>query len=200
VLTSVLLSSAALLLIVPIPFVKPDVYQALASGVQAGGVILTLLFIGLQVAQGQSISRARAQAELDETARRIEERARSRRQATLEFARDTLDYRYSKWGSLPDDFDVDAVHELTTKFIAGREPQTLGTVMEYLGLLETLCIGIELDIYDADTAFELYGGRIAATAKSYDRFIEWRREGAGGIDFYSGLKSQAADFEKRIES
>ena len=195
-----LLTISIALLLVPAPFVGPDVYQALASGVQAAGVIVTLGFIGIQIAQGQSLNRASARAELDETERRIEERARNRRQATLEFARDTLDYRYTNWASLPDDFDADAVDQLVTEFIAGREQQKLSAVFEYLGLIETLCIGIELDIYDADTAYELYGGRIAAASKNYGRFIKWRRDKVGRIAFYIGLESLAATFERRMQS
>lgn len=194
-----LLAITVLLLIVPIPFVTPDTYQALAAGVQAAGVIVTLGFIGIQFAQSQSLARSTARAELDEAVRRTEERARNRRQATLEFARATLDYRYSNWGSLPDDFDAVGVRTVVTELIAGRDEDTLRTVMEYLGLLETLSIGIEMDIYDADTAYELYGGRIAATAKNYRQLIEWRRDRAGRPSFYVGLESLAADFEGRME-
>ncbi|MBB3326353.1 hypothetical protein FHX39_001297 [Friedmanniella antarctica] len=185
-----------LLLVVPIPFLGPDGYQALASGVQAAGVIITLGFIGIEMNQSRATSRARAQADLDEIARRDEERSRGRRQATLEFARSTLDYRYSNWEALPEDFDRGAVESMVNEFIAGREQRTLGRVLEYLGLLETLCTGIKLDIYDARTLYELYGGRVVATAQNYGLFIAWRRDLLGKKSLYVELESQAAEFER----
>jgi hypothetical protein len=160
---------------------------------QATGSLLTivgLVFVALQIRQ------ARQEASLAHE-REQQGRERSRRQATLEYARETLDRRYTNWTSLADDFDGTAIHEMLDECKAKLDTPMLAIVMEYLGLLETLCLGIGMDIYDVETVHMLYGGRIIAVAENYSAFIAERRKATRRPLMYVGLEVQAEAFRAR---
>ena len=74
----------------------------------------------------------------------------------------------------------------------------MAAALGYLGLLETLCIGITKEIYDADTTKELYGSRIVAVANNYRSLIDWRRDQTGVKTFYDGLEEVADRFERTV--
>jgi hypothetical protein len=149
-----------------------------------------LLFVAYQVKQ------ARDEIRRGDLQRR-DEAERLRRQATLEYARQTLDTRYQVWPELPDDFDVEAVSRFVRKCIIGNSRANLEAAFGYLGLLETFCIEIDHEIYDIDTADKLYGPRVCAVAKNYWSLIEWRRNETSTYTFYDGLEKVAQDFAVR---
>jgi len=151
---------------------------------------LGLLFLAYQV------KHARDEIKRGDLQRR-HEAERLRCQATLEYARQTLDTRYQVWPELPDDFNAEAVSRFVRKCIAGTSRANLEAAFGYLGLLETFCIGIDRGIYDIDTADKLYGPRICAVAKNYWNLIEWRRNKTGTSTFYDGLEKVAIDFAVR---
>jgi hypothetical protein len=99
-----------------------------------------------------------------------------------------MDLRYKNWQELPDDFSRDQVHRVL-RSISGEGDLHLGAVVqEYLGVLETFCLGIDLGVYDLDTASQLYGGRIIAVAENYAEFITARRAETSRPTLYIGIE------------
>jgi hypothetical protein len=151
--------------------------------------VLGLAFVAFQIRQ------ARSEAREAESARERES-SRLRRQATLEYARQTLDFRHTTWSTLPDDFNAEEVKDSISHGISGEDEKLLAAVLEYLGSLETLCIGVSEGIYDLRTTHQLYGSRIIAVSRNYRDLIDWRRKSTGRESLFSGLEEVAAKFMK----
>lgn len=178
-----------------------------ADWVQAAAGIGSLVVgvIGLAAVYVQLV-RARREAQIAHDRQNVE-RLRVKKQETLNFARSTLDFRYTAWSELADDFSSRAValmidhaysKDLHDSEEEGGEPQdrsqTLKKALEYLGLLETFAIGIFQDVYDAETAYELYGSRLIAVAENYKPLILRRRADTGRGSLYEWLEKLAHIF------
>jgi hypothetical protein len=165
---------------------------------------LVVGFIGLAAVYVQ-LARARREAQVAHD-RQNTERLRIKKQETLNFARSTLDFRYTAWSELADDFSSRAVALMIDQSYSkdlhgsedGSEPQdrskTLKKALEYLGILETFAIGIFQDVYDAETAYELYGSRLIAVAGNYKPLIVRRRADTGRGSLYEWLEKLAHIF------
>jgi hypothetical protein len=151
--------------------------------------LVGILFVARQV------QLARAQIE-DGRKQRQDETERMRRQGTLEYARQTLDTRHKAWDQLPDDYNEDEIKRFIEKCKKRRNTAEREAALGYLNLLETFCIGIDLEIYDAETAFRLYGERIIRVNKYYAPLIDWRISQSGNDGVYKDLKKGAAEFNK----
>jgi len=126
---------------------------------------------------------------------RRRENLRMCRQATLEFARQTLDTRHRDWPELPDEFSKEEVLGFIDRCQSGGGAHDLESAYGYLGLFETLCIGVQLGIYDAHTVDELYGDRLVRVFENYKPLIDRRRRDTGDEDFYISLEQAARDFK-----
>jgi type II secretory pathway pseudopilin PulG len=122
------------------------------------------------------------------------EAARIRKQSTLEYARQTLDTRHKNWPELPDDWNAAEVKRFINECVTDQSGTALESALGYLGLLETLCIGIDQGIYDKNTVNELYGSRMAIVAQNYKPLIDWRRNETHDDDFFITLTRLANQF------
>lgn len=180
-----------------------------ADWVQAATGIGSLVvgFIGLAAVYMQ-LARARREAQIAHD-RQNAERLRVKKQETLNFARSTLDFRHTAWSELADDFSSREVALMINRAYSedlqdsdgsedGSEPQdrpkTLNKALEYLGLLETFAIGIFQEVYDAETAYQLYGNRLIAVAENYRPLITRRRADSGRASLYQWLEELARIF------
>lgn len=161
---------------------------------------LVVSFIGLAAVYVQ-LARARREAESARDQQNTE-RLRVKKKETLDFARSTLDFRNTAWAELADDFSSREVASMIDQAysedfqncdspedgIGSRyRSQTLSKALEYLGLLETFAIGIFQEVYDAETAYNLYASRLIAVAENYRPLITRRRADSGRDSLYQEL-------------
>jgi hypothetical protein len=165
-----------------------NLLQLLSVLVAFGGFVI----IVYQVQQARKQIKAGEERRQEEDERRQKEVERIRRQATLEYARQTLDARHKDWKELPDDYDKDKIKDFIKRCKCEKQPgPNLEAALGYLNLLETFCIGAELKIYDDGTVFKLYGTRIIEVSEHYGSLIEWRRDKTGNDNEYKGLEDGA---------
>ena len=172
----------------------PEWVQAITG---AGAFVIG--FIGLLAVYVQ-ISRARGEAQIAYDRQNIE-RVRVKKHETLDFARTTLDFRYSTWSELADDFSAEEVALMIERAYVDESSgpdhdgsSSLNKALEYLGLLETFAIGIFQEVYDAETAYQLYASRLIAVFQNYEPLILRRRADSGRDTLYRWLEELADIF------
>jgi hypothetical protein len=184
-----LLLVTALVLILPIAFVDSATYQALAAGVQAGGVIVTLGFIGVQISQTQAVARATADAQVREWDIR-------RKQATIDAVVSTAGYRESLKAFLPEnDRDPKAVAAWLRK--AKRDPKKMFHAGEYFNHLTDLAVGVTQGVFDLDTVSMLEGGRIIDTVEAFAEYIADVRQRAGRPSIWEDVEDLARQLKEQ---
>ena len=82
-----------------------------------------------------------------------------------------MDTRHHYRSLLPDDFDVAKIDELLSTVLAGQDPAHEKIIIQYLGYVEYIAVGVSLGIHDLETVDSLYGSRMLAAWKNYGSYI-----------------------------
>lgn len=138
-----------------------------AEMVTAAINLAALLFVGAQVVLARRALQANREAQ-------DREWARLRKQATLEIAFTTREYRESLKSALPrNDRNPKEVAAFLNE--ADGDHKKLSPVRQYLNHLTGIAVGIKEGTFDLDTLSMLEGSRIIGTVESYRPFIEHMR-------------------------
>jgi hypothetical protein len=172
---------AALLVLAPI--LDPVSYQAVAAGIQAFGIVATLLFVGTQINQSYQATERAAISQEDEASRR-------RRQATIDAYVTSQEYRAQLTRMLPwNDRDPAEVASLIER--AKEDPAILGAIRYYVNFWENLAVGVEQGVYDIRTVHALASDHVEALAQNFKPYIDARRQELHAPTLYIYLERMA---------
>jgi len=150
-------------------------------------------FIGLLVSAGglgavaYELAKSRRADALAQQ-READELVRRKRQATIDFYNQTLEFRTRYRDRIPDNTDPVAVRAFVERALAVPDGPERTDLADFLGYFEMLATAVRLDVLDLETIDALAGQRLMSTFRSYQPYVVARRERTGRTGLYKELE------------
>ncbi|GAA4785634.1 hypothetical protein GCM10023200_19470 [Actinomycetospora chlora] len=156
--------------------------EAVAAFVGAGVNFFALLFVAGQVAVANRQLR-NAQATTDVDIRR------RKRQATIDYFANTVEYRNRLAKGLPDPRDAREVERTSRRALAqGEKSKRFRSIIAYLDFYEALAVAVAGDVYDLEVLNAVDGGTFRDISRSYQPFFRAVRTSSARNSWYVELE------------